>query len=362
MPGARRAQRTIALTLVAVGQIIAAAAHAAEPMPEIRTHQHNRVPQCVTPARLMQFLAERHRNLVPKLQTIAAHYKQHGDANRVRWDYAFFQMIVETNYLHFKNAAGRGDVSPNQNNFAGIGTTGGGVPGESFPDVSTGVLAQIQHLMAYSGEVLANPVGRRTRENQDDIAKKSKRLNRAVTFRDLARRWAVDARYGNTIEAIASRFRATYCAGKEPEPSAVVAGRAPADTVGARRPGEQRHGPVLAANTRPDPAGGSGEGTSRRSEVGLSSGHVRGPLKAPAPPPTGCRVFTASYGGEKAVLVRAVVGGEWHYTALQVLDGQETQLARHFMATHALGGDTLGEFATRDLALGRAFSLCPQLP
>ena len=35
-------------------------------------------------------------------------------------------------------------------NFAGIGTTGGGVPGNSYPDVRTGVRAQIQHLKAYA--------------------------------------------------------------------------------------------------------------------------------------------------------------------------------------------------------------------
>ena len=37
-----------------------------------------------------------------------------------------------------------------QYNFAGIGTTGGGVPGNSYPDVRTGIRAQIQHLKAYA--------------------------------------------------------------------------------------------------------------------------------------------------------------------------------------------------------------------
>ena len=43
-----------------------------------------------------------------------------------------------------------GDASIEQFNFAGLGTTGGGVPGNSYPDVRTGVRAQIQHLKAYA--------------------------------------------------------------------------------------------------------------------------------------------------------------------------------------------------------------------
>ena len=78
----------------------------------------------------------------------------------MRWDYAFFQMAVETNFLTYRKGNGRwGDVNPKQNNFAGLGTTGGGVPGDSYPDVDTGVLAQIQHLVVYSGERIDDPVG-----------------------------------------------------------------------------------------------------------------------------------------------------------------------------------------------------------
>ena len=34
--------------------------------------------------------------------------------------------------------------------FSGLGTTGGGVAGNSFPDVRTGIRAQVQHLKAYA--------------------------------------------------------------------------------------------------------------------------------------------------------------------------------------------------------------------
>ena len=43
-----------------------------------------------------------------------------------------------------------------QFNFAGIGTTGGGVAGVSYPDVRTGIRAQVQHLKAYACEEALN--------------------------------------------------------------------------------------------------------------------------------------------------------------------------------------------------------------
>lgn len=197
---------------------LAAAAALLSPGPaaeatEIRTHAGNKVPACVTPERLMAFLASRNDKLEPRFREISRLYKQHGESWRIRWDYAFFQMALETNYLAFRRGDGSpGDVRPAQNNFAGLGTTGGGVRGDSYPDVSTGVLAQIQHLVAYSGERLADPVGPRTRLKQDDIVAASARLGRPVRFADLARRWATDPSYGRSIEWVAERYREAYCA------------------------------------------------------------------------------------------------------------------------------------------------------
>jgi hypothetical protein len=161
----------------------------------------------------MAFLAERNPHLDPRYRDIASLYKHFGEAWRVRWDYAFFQMAIETNFLKFRRGDGRrGDVGENQNNFAGIGATGGGVRGERFADVATGVHAQIQHLVAYSGERLAEPIATRTRQRQGDIVEASKRLGRQVTFGDLARRWAVDRAYGKSIDLIAGLYRGEYCA------------------------------------------------------------------------------------------------------------------------------------------------------
>jgi hypothetical protein len=190
-------------------------AHAAPTLPEIRLSQSNPVPACVTPERLMAFLQRRNGNLSPRFRNIASFYKKHGEAWGVRWDYAFFQMAIETNFLTYRAPSGRmGDVDPKQNNFAGIGTTGGGVPGDSFPDVSTGVLGQIQHLVVYSGEMISNPVAPRTQLKQEHILAKSRELNRPVRFSDLAGRWAADRKYGGSIEWVAERFRTESCKGR----------------------------------------------------------------------------------------------------------------------------------------------------
>ena len=206
-PGARTA---LVIAAAITGDALSATAHAAPP--EIRLHGANRVPACVTPERLMAFLKTRNSALENRFEGIAKWYRHHGEAWRVRWDYAFFQMAIETNFLTYRRPDGRqGDVSPRQNNFAGIGTTGGGVPGDRFPDVKTGVLAQIQHLVAYSGEPIAAPVAPRTALKQGDIVAASRALGRAVRFSDLARRWAVDPRYGHSIEFIAETFRRQHC-------------------------------------------------------------------------------------------------------------------------------------------------------
>lgn len=199
------------MSFVFAARLPANAAASAQ-LPEIRMHRDNGVPACVTPDRLMAFLQMRNARLAPRYRDIAKWYRHHGEAWRVRWDYAFFQMALETNFLSYRRANGDpGDVRPEQNNFAGIGATGGGVPGDRFPDVSTGVLAQIQHLVAYSGEPVDRPVAARTKLKQNDIVSVMRRLKRAPRFSDLARRWAADARYANSIAFIAESFERTFC-------------------------------------------------------------------------------------------------------------------------------------------------------
>lgn len=79
------------------------------------------------------------------IETFATMYCEEAAAEGVRPEVAFVQTMKETGWLQFG-----GDVSVEQFNFAGLGTTGGGVPGNSYPDVRTGIRAQVQHLKAYA--------------------------------------------------------------------------------------------------------------------------------------------------------------------------------------------------------------------
>lgn len=63
----------------------------------------------------------------------------------VRPDLALAQSLVETGFYRYG-----GDVDHDQNNFCGLGTTGGGVKGAAFKTPELGVRAHIQHLLAYT--------------------------------------------------------------------------------------------------------------------------------------------------------------------------------------------------------------------
>ncbi len=79
--------------------------------------------------------------------------KEEADAEGVKAEVLFAQVMLETGGLRFG-----GDVQAWQCNFGGLGATGNGVSGEVFPDVRTGLRAQVQHLKAYaSREPLKNP-------------------------------------------------------------------------------------------------------------------------------------------------------------------------------------------------------------
>jgi Mannosyl-glycoprotein endo-beta-N-acetylglucosaminidase len=309
--------------MIAAGVVLGAAAFnadAAQPStPDIRSSPANRVPACVTPDRMMQYLRTQNDKLDAKFVAIAGYYKQHGEALGIRWDYAIYQMILETNYLKFKRGDGSsGDVKIRQNNFAGVGATGGGVPGDSFPDVSTGVLAQMQHLLAYSGERVDNPVAPRTREQQDGIIAQSLKLKRPVRFGDLTQRWAADRNYARSIEAVADRFRNEHCTGK-PDPVAVaVPAPAPAKIAAAVSP-------------------------------------VASPADAAKPT---CAVMTASYGGTAALLIRNEKPAAITYTALKVEAGQEQIMGTSFIAGHAAGGQVVGRYRSQDEAVKEGFARC----
>ena len=72
-------------------------------------------------------------------------YIEEAEAERVKPEVAFCQAMLETGFLQYG-----GDVKAEQYNFAGLGATGNGVAGNSFPTVRIGVRAQIQHLKCYA--------------------------------------------------------------------------------------------------------------------------------------------------------------------------------------------------------------------
>ena len=76
---------------------------------------------------------------------------EEANAEGIRGEVVFEQTMLETGWLAYG-----GDSGISQYNFAGLGTTGGGVQGVSYPDVRTGIRAQVQHLKAYACDEALN--------------------------------------------------------------------------------------------------------------------------------------------------------------------------------------------------------------
>ena len=83
--------------------------------------------------------------LACSVEELVDFYWQEAEREEVRPDLALAQPLVETGTYAYG-----GDVHHNQNNFCGLGTTGGGVKGATFKTPELGVRAHIQHLLAYT--------------------------------------------------------------------------------------------------------------------------------------------------------------------------------------------------------------------
>ena len=102
-----------------------------------------------TPEQMVNFINK--RNPDPKLnctvkQLVHLYYLE-GGREGIRPDIALCQSIKETGTWAYG-----GDVIPEQNNYCGLGTTGGGVKGEFFATPQLGVRAHIQHLLSYTSK------------------------------------------------------------------------------------------------------------------------------------------------------------------------------------------------------------------
>ncbi len=133
--------------------------------------------------------------------TLAGHYIGYCAEARLRADLLWAQMILETGYGMYG-----GDVSPQQNNYAGIGATGGGVAGATFATPEAGVMAQVAHMIAYV--YVTSPVewaNSKTDPRYDLVSPRGA----AAVLADLNGRWAVPGTtYGQHIEAIARAINA----------------------------------------------------------------------------------------------------------------------------------------------------------
>nr|WP_246869609.1 N-acetylmuramoyl-L-alanine amidase [Priestia megaterium] len=98
-------------------------------------------PTFLTPEQMNQFV----KKVNPNAPELGRFYQTLGKYYGIRGDVAFAQAIHETDYFRFT-----GVVTPEQNNYSGIGATGGDTRGASFENQEEGVLAQLQHLYAYA--------------------------------------------------------------------------------------------------------------------------------------------------------------------------------------------------------------------
>ena len=343
----------------------------AKTLPGVQLTPSNQPRACTTPGRLQAFLRQRNPRMLAKYNKLAVHYMRHGRDLGIRWDYAFFQMVVETNSLKFT-----GDVRARQNNFAGLGATGGGVRGESFRSVSDGVRAHQQHLMIYAGIRVDNPVAERTRKVQAwrILDKWRKRYRRAITFSDVGSKWApYDRGYASDIQSIANAFYAGHCNRPDPQPEllAEATGRSnQTERTAYQKPRYQQNSRagLGARNVAPTTkyrtlnAGSDrdrGAEKPTRGETKTAAKFATPSLKPPSATQK-CRVWTASYGGQKATIIRSRANRTINYTVLDVNNGREEAETRAYIAAYAKGGRRIGDYPSKSAAMEKAFKLCPK--
>jgi len=138
---------------------------------------------------------EAYRAAVP-LDTLVQIYLEEGAHEAVAGDLAFVQAVVETGWFRFP-----GLVTPEQNNFAGLGATDRRPSPATFPDARTGVRAQIQHLRAYADAsavaCASPPLGHPCADPRFDLVAPK---GRARTWNQMGGgNWATSPTYGDTI-------------------------------------------------------------------------------------------------------------------------------------------------------------------
>jgi hypothetical protein len=413
----------------------------ADNLPEVKVSDANQVPACATPGRLMAYVRMRNPKVDERFDGVATEYMRHGEELGLRWDMAFFQMILETGALSFT-----GDVRADQNNFAGLGAAGRGQHGERFADISSGVKAHLQHLLMYTGEHIDNAVAERTRKVQEwgVLTEWQRSIKGPMSFTLLAQQWAPGSRgYVRDIAQISEGFYGNICNAPDPRPELVQEarkGRAqkPETQVAEAAPGapavetakvsgeevarraieearkedpprtglgaaagmlgnvatsakaaaDQQAGktetqpavtlinpakadvkadaPATKANAaKADVAKADGAKANGAKGAEIQTASVAGAATQLKPPPAAktsakCKVWTASYGGQRAILIKATAEGTVNYTVLDVNEATEKREVEAYIAAYAKGGESVGAFTNQTKALDKAFELCPE--
>ena len=149
----------------------------------------------VSGEKLAEFLT-RHNSRIDGgfIRSLSNFYLEEAAAEGVNHDIAFAQMCLETGFLHYG-----GLVTPDMNNFCGLGAIGPGQPGLKFPDPQTGVRAHIQHLKAYaSTEPLNNTLV--------DPRYRYVKIGSSPAIDGLSGTWAADKAYSKKIGRILDRL------------------------------------------------------------------------------------------------------------------------------------------------------------
>jgi hypothetical protein len=125
---------------------------------------------------------------------LSSYYIEESSVEGINYDTAFAQMCLETGFLSYG-----GLVTPDMNNFCGLGATGPSEPGLVFPDPRIGVRAHIQHLKAYA---TVEPLNLTLVDPRYYLV----RHGSSPTIHGLSGTWAADRSYSEKIGRILQRL------------------------------------------------------------------------------------------------------------------------------------------------------------
>lgn len=153
-------------------------------------------PATIPARQMVHFIRQRnpHPKLNAPLEDVVQAYYDEAGREGIRPDVALCQALKETGYFAYG-----GDVSPDQNNFCGLGATGNKVAGAHFATPQLGVRAHIQHLLAYAST--ERPKTAIVDPRYELLAEKHPELYGQVdSWTGLNGRWAVPGKhYGQEI-------------------------------------------------------------------------------------------------------------------------------------------------------------------